>query len=127
LSLITLWSVRRLAASMERRLEGDSPVMQQLPAFARAAAASHELRLRRMGLLDRPSAELPRWRRWSLIVEGYAGKIAATLGRALVRPARAVGLVRARRLTDTYLTDPGLRAPRTEPPDPVDDQPPARA
>jgi hypothetical protein len=124
LSLVTLWAVRRLATAMERRLAGESPVMKQLPAFARAAAASHELRLQRMGLLDRPSAELPRWRRWSLILEGYAGKLAATLAHLISGPARAVGLVRARRLTDTYLTDPALRVPATEP---TDDQPAARA
>jgi hypothetical protein len=123
LSLVTLWSVRRLGAAMERRLPSDSPVMKQLPAFARAAAASHELRLQRMGLLDRPTAALPRWRWLSLVVEGYLGKLAATLGRALIGPARAVGLVRARRLTDTYLTDPALRAPASEP---SDDQPSAR-
>ena len=107
---------------MERRLPGESPVMKHLPAFALAAAASHELRLQRMGLLDRPTAELSRWRWLSLVVEGYAGKIAATLARVVIAPARAVGLVRARRLTDTYLTDPALHVPI----DPVDDQPPAR-
>ena len=122
LSLITLWSVRRLARTMERRLPGESPVMKHLPAFALAAAASHELRLQRMGLLDRPTAELSRWRWLSLVVEGYAGKIAATLARVVIGPARAVGLVRARRLTDTYLTDPALHVPI----DPLDDQPPAR-
>jgi hypothetical protein len=114
-NILSLWSVRRLGASMERTFgSGPSPVMRQLPGFARAVAASHELRLRRMGLLDRPLAEVPAWRQLLLVAEAHAGKL---LGRAFslaTSPLRALGLLRRRRLTDVYLGDPDLRRPQTE-------------
>ena len=73
LSLVSLWATRRLSAAMARRLRGDSPILSQLPAFARAVADSHELRLRRMGLLDRPLTALPVSRQLLLVAEAYGG------------------------------------------------------
>jgi hypothetical protein len=110
LSLVSLWGVRRLAAAMERRMPSSSPVVAQLAAFTRSAAASHELRLQRMGLLDRPCGELPRGRMALLVLEGYLGRTAAALLSLVLRPLRWLGLRRGRRLTDVYLEDPGLHA-----------------
>jgi hypothetical protein len=117
LSLVSLWATRRLAAAMARRLPaspgstpGDSPILRQLPAFARAVADSHALRLRRMGLVDRPLVELGRARQLLLVAEAYAGKALAALASIFVRPLRALGVIPRRRLTDTYLADPALRA-----------------
>ena len=92
-SLVSLWAVRRLAAAMEKRLPSRSPVVGQLAAFTRSAAASHELRLRRMGQLDRPCAELPPLRQGLLVLEAYLGKAgAAIFSFAVVRPLRWLGL-----------------------------------
>jgi hypothetical protein len=110
LSLVSLWAVRRLARAMETRLPGDSPVMRQLPALARAVAAGHELRLARMGVLDRPLAELGAARQLALVVEGQAGRALGALAALALAPLRLLGLVRRRRITDTYLADPNLRA-----------------
>src|SRR5262249_12998208 len=67
LSLVSMWAVRRLARYMERRLsrgrlEGEDP-MKYLPAFLDHANACAELRLQRIGVLDRPLAELSGIRR----------------------------------------------------------------
>jgi hypothetical protein len=113
-NILSLWSVQRLGASMERTFgNGPSAVMRQLPGFARAVAASHELRLRRMGLLDQPLAQVPAWRQLLAVAEGHTGKL---LGRAfslVASPLRALGLLRRRRLTDVYLADPDLRRLQT--------------
>ena len=112
LNVSSVWAVQRLGASMERMFgDGAAPVMRKLPAFARAVAAAHELRLRRTGLLDRPLAAVPVWRQLLLMAEAHAGKL---LGRALAlaaAPLRALGLAPRRRLTDVYLTDPALLRP----------------
>src|SRR5262249_40624852 len=74
-NILSVWAVRRVGSSMERTLGNEpSAVMRQLPAFARAVAASHELRLQRMGLLDRPLAQVPRWRQLLLVAEAQAAK-----------------------------------------------------
>jgi hypothetical protein len=110
LNLVSLWAVRRLGAWMERAFaEGASPVMRQLPAFAHAVAASHELRLRRMGLLDRPLADVPAGRQLLLVAEAHGAKLLDRAAALLAAPLRALGVARTRRLTDTYLTDPALR------------------
>jgi hypothetical protein len=111
LSLVTLWATRRLATAMRSRLPGGSPIMERLPAFAEAVARSHELRLSRMGLLDGPLDTLPRRRQLRLVAEAYLGRTLGLLASILTRPLRAVGLLPRRRLTDTYLGDPALRAP----------------
>jgi len=115
LNLVSLWAVRRLAAAMERRMPAGSPVAARLADFTRSAAASHELRLRRMGLLDRPRAELPGWRQGMLVAEAYLGKAGAGLLSLLaLRPLRWLGILRRHRLTDVYLADPALQASAPE-------------
>jgi hypothetical protein len=75
-------------------------------AFAEHAAACGELRLRRMGIVDRPLAELSGTAKLAAIAAAYGGSL-------LSFPAR---LWPRKRLTDTYLTDPAVRAlsPRQE-------------
>jgi hypothetical protein len=117
LNIASLWAVRRLGGSMERRFATSlSAVMRQLPAFARAVASTHELRLRRMGLLDRSLAEMPVWRQIALVAEAHAGKLFGRAARLLATPLRALGVLPRRRLTDVYLADPALLRPAT--PDP---------
>ena len=115
LSLVSLWATRRLATAMQRRLPGHSPVARRLPAFANAVAQSHELRVLRMGLVDRPLGALPRWRKLLLVAEAYAGKALAALGSLARGPLQNLGILPRRRLTDTYLRDPSLRGPLSPP------------
>jgi bacterioferritin (cytochrome b1) len=104
LSLVWMWGVRRLAAFMSGRLP-DHPVLRRLPDFLGLALSCSETRLLRMGVLDRPLSELGKVHRSALIAEAYARKSASSAwGRV-----RALPLLRAKRLTETYLDDPALR------------------
>ncbi|MFQ5601424.1 MAG: ferritin-like domain-containing protein [Candidatus Krumholzibacteriia bacterium] len=97
MSLVSLMAVRRLAASMGRRMQRQHPVWRQLPGFARHTAAVSELRLRRMGVLDTPLSAMPRRRLWGLMARGLAARAVSPL-----RPSRN------RLLTRTYLDDPQI-------------------
>jgi bacterioferritin (cytochrome b1) len=118
LALVSMWGVRRLARYMERRLSkgpiaggdgapaGDHPVMKHLPAFLDHANACAELRLRRIGVLDRPLAELSGARRAALIAEAYGGKLLGGVASLITLPLRLLPLwPKKKRLTDTYLRD----------------------
>jgi bacterioferritin (cytochrome b1) len=99
LSLVSILAVRQLARHLHRLVPGDHPVTRRLPDFLRATLGASELRLTRMGLLDRPLAEITWAEQGRLIAGAYAQKALERL-----RPPR-----RPRRLTDTYLEDPALR------------------
>jgi bacterioferritin (cytochrome b1) len=125
LALVSMWGVRRLARYMERRLskglpppgsdgdarpraarEPDHPVLQHLPAFLDHANACAELRLQRIGVLDRPLAELSGPRRALLVAEAYGGKLLGGLASLIALPLRLLPLwPKKKRLTDTYLRD----------------------
>src|SRR5882762_1060098 len=75
LSLVSMWGVRRLARYMENRLPADARILKHLPKFLEHANVCAELRLRRIGLLDRPLAEVSRAKRAALVVEAYGGKL----------------------------------------------------
>ena len=80
--------------------------MKHLPAFLDHANRCAELRLRRIGVLDRPLAELSRGRRALLVAEAYGGKLAGALGSLITLPLRILPLwPKKKRLTDTYLKD----------------------
>jgi hypothetical protein len=105
MSLASLWVMQRLAASMGRRLCAEHPVWRQLPGFARHTVAVSELRLRRMGILDVPLAELSRATR-------LRSATAAFLSRALA----SLVLRRRPALTRTYLEDRVVARPAPPPP-----------
>ena len=106
MSLVSLVAMRRLAGTLGRRSDPSHPVWRQLPAFARHTAAVSELRLMRLGLLDRPLSEMPR--------AHFARHLAAGLAGRALAPLR---LSRQRLLTSTYLQDPSIsRAPAGGPP-----------
>jgi bacterioferritin (cytochrome b1) len=116
LSLVSMWGVRRLARFMENRLPtsgGSAPgspqvneVMKHLPAFLAHANVCAELRLRRIGVLDRPLAELSAARRALLVAEAYGGKLLGGLVSLVTFPLRVLPLwPKKKRLTDTYLRD----------------------
>jgi hypothetical protein len=109
-----MWGVRRLARFMENRLPTSggpgSPqvneVMKHLPAFLAHANVCAELRLRRIGVLDRPLAELSAGKRALLVAEAYGGKLLGGLVSLVTFPLRVLPLwPKKKRLTDTYLRD----------------------
>jgi hypothetical protein len=110
LNLVSMWGVRRLAKFMAKRLPQDHPVLSQLTRFLDKTNQCAELRMRRMGLIDRPLADYGTVRRAALVAEAYAGKAIGGLAGLVVSLARLIPLVpKRRRLTETYLDDPALR------------------
>ncbi len=107
LSLVSMWAVTRLARFMQSRLPADHEVLRHLPAFLAHTNRCAELRMRRIGLLDRPLAELGAGARAALVAEAYGGKALEGLGRLVTLPLRLLPIwPKQRRLTDTYLADP---------------------
>jgi hypothetical protein len=96
LNLVWRFGVQRLASFMNTRWPAH-PVLDQMPRFLTLALDCNELRLRRMGVLDRPLAELSLGKRAALVAEAQAAKLVPTWKRK-------------RRLTDTYLNDPTVLA-----------------
>lgn len=106
LSLVSMWGVSRLAGFMRKRLPAEHPVLKHLPAFLAHANHCAELRLRRIGVLDTPLAEVSGAKRAALVAEAYGGKLLGGLGGLVVSAVRMLPFVpKRRRLTDTYLSD----------------------
>ena len=97
LALVSNWGVRRLGRFMQQRLPQGHPVLQQLPAFLEQTVRCAELRLTRMGIVDRPLAELSGLHKAAAVASAYAGGL-------LRAPFRL--LKRKKRLTQIYLSDP---------------------
>ena len=107
LSLVSMWGVTRLAGFMQKRLPADHEVLTRMPEFLALSNRCAETRLRRMGVLDRPLAELGRARRAALIAEAYGGKLLGGLGSVVTGVLRLLPFwPKRKRLTDTYLSDP---------------------
>jgi hypothetical protein len=104
LSVVWMFGVRQLARFVEKRLP-PHPVLARMPEFLAMALRGNELRLQRMGLLDRPLSELSAASKTALVAEAYARKSGAS---ALSR-LRALRPGGKRRLTETYLDDPQIR------------------
>ena len=106
LSLVSMWGVRRIASFIEKRLPADHVVLKHLPAFLAHANRCAELRLLRIGVIDRPLAELSGARRAALVVEAYGGKALGGLGSLLMSLPRLLPFwPKRKRLTDNYLQD----------------------
>jgi bacterioferritin (cytochrome b1) len=107
LSLVSMWGVRRLARYMGKRMPAEHPVLRHLPAFLALSNECAEKRLQRIGILDRPLAELGTLRRAALVVEAYGGKALGGLLSLVTLPLRLLPFwPRKKRLTDIYLDDP---------------------
>lgn len=104
LSLVWMWGVRRLAHFMQSRLP-DQQALRRLPDFLALTLACSETRLQRMGVLDRPLAQLGTAHKSALIAEAYARKG----GDSALKLLRVPELRGKKRLTDTYLDDPAVR------------------
>jgi bacterioferritin (cytochrome b1) len=110
LNLVSMWGVKRLAGFMSKRLAPEHPVLSLVPRFLDKTLECGELRMRRMGLLDRPLAEIGTMQRAALVAEAYGGKLLGALGRLLTLPLRLLPFwPKKKRLTDTYLADPAVR------------------
>jgi hypothetical protein len=113
LALVSIWGVGRLEAFMKSRLPMDHPTLQKLPALVQHSVRIAELRLMRIGLIDRPLSSVSTLRKAGYVAEAYLGKLfggllSFLLG-ILLWPFRLVGLFRPKRLTETYLDDPIIR------------------
>ncbi len=108
LSLVSMWGVSKIAGYMEKKLPADHVVLKHLPAFLAHANKCAELRLRRIGVLERPLAELSGAKRKLLVAEAYGGKLLGGLGSLLTFPIRLLPWFKKKRVTDTYLTDPHI-------------------
>jgi hypothetical protein len=105
LSLVWMWGVQRLAGFMQKRLPAQ-PVLSRLPEFLALALRCNEIRLQRMGVLQGPLGALSPMQKSALVAEAYARKGGATARKL----ANAVSLRGKKRLTETYLNDPAVRA-----------------
>lgn len=112
LSLVSLWGVHRLAGFMRSRLPADHPALKQLPDFVEHCVKCAELRLQRMGLLDRPLSELGGVQRAALVAEAYAGKAVGGVLEGVAAPVRLLPRFARKKLTDTYLSDPMVKQRR---------------
>jgi hypothetical protein len=109
LALVSLWGVSKLEAFMRKRLPMDHPALKQLPELVRHSVRMAELRFQRIGLIDRPIAELGTAKRLLLVAEAYGGKALGALLSLVLLPLRLLGFFKAKRLTETYLRDPLIR------------------
>src|SRR5688572_24134405 len=124
LSLVSMWGVRRLASFMGKRMPKDHPVLKFLPEFLALSNKCAETRLRRIGVLDRPLAEMGTLKRAALVAEAYGGKALGGLFSLVTLPLRILPPFRKKRLTDTYLTDPKIVGYQALPPGQLPDPEP---
>ena len=120
LSLVSMWGVRRLASYMGKRMPADHPVLKFLPQFLALSNKCAETRLRRIGVLDRPLAEMGTLKRAALVAEAYGGKALGGLLSLVTLPLRLLPFwPKKKRLTDTYLRDAHVTGflPSGPPPD----------
>lgn len=124
LSLVSMWGVRKLAGYIGKRTSqgkdgAPHPVMRHLAAFLALSNQCAETRLRRIGVLDRPLAELGTFKRFLLVAEAYGGKALGGLLSLVTLPLRLLPFwPKKKRLTDIYLQDPhvaGYTLPSGEP------------
>jgi hypothetical protein len=105
LALVWMWGVRRIAQFMQSRLPTHE-TLRHMPDFLGLTLACSEQRLLRMGVLERPLAELSTAHKAALVSEAYARKS----GDSVLKLLRVPDLRGKKRLTDTYLQDPAVRA-----------------
>ncbi|MEJ7599265.1 MAG: ferritin-like domain-containing protein [Kofleriaceae bacterium] len=109
LSLVSMWGVKRLARYMAKRMPKDHPVLAFLPAFLDHANRCAEIRLRRIGVLDRPLEDISAAKRALLVTEAYGGKLIGGIASLVTLPIRLLPFFpKRKRLTDTYLADPHI-------------------
>jgi 1,2-phenylacetyl-CoA epoxidase catalytic subunit len=106
LNLVSMWSVNRLAKFVEKKIEKDHPLAESLPGFLTYVAKTAELRMQRVGLIDRPLSEYSKAKLASYVAYSYGHKGVSKVfsyGKSLLP---FVGT--PERLTDNYLGDSAL-------------------
>ncbi len=98
LTLVAMLGVRAIARYTGKRY-GDHAVLRQMPAFLAHSNSVTELRLRRLGIIDRPLASLGRAERTSLMAKAGASRYARVLNPLRRKPVP---------LTKSYLHDPSI-------------------
>lgn len=104
-NLIWMWGVGQLSSYIDKQLPQAHPVLSQVKAFLAHALRCSELRLVRMGMVDRPLSELSKSAKAKYLFAALRGKVTHGATRLFRRPTR---------LTDLYLSDPYLRRLLTE-------------
>jgi bacterioferritin (cytochrome b1) len=125
LSLVSMWGVRRLAGYIHKKVPADHVVLKHLPAFLEHANKCAEIRLRRIGVLERPLAEISGAKRAALVAEAYGGKLLGGLASLVALPLKLLPWFRRKRVTDTYLADPHVTGYQLPAGDPAAAQPEA--
>lgn len=97
LSLWSLLGIDVLARAVARRSPEGHPILEQFPTFLRRVRGSTELRLERLGLLEKPVSEI-----------GFLARSGKMGCAALGHMARRLWPGRRQRLTKTYLVDSRL-------------------
>jgi bacterioferritin (cytochrome b1) len=110
LNLVSIWAVRRLGRFMQKRLPQDHPLLSQLPEFLEHTNRCADLRLQRLGLLDRPLSELGFFTRMLRVSEAYGFKIPGAIAGLIKAPFKLLARpFRTKKLTSTYLDDDYIR------------------
>jgi hypothetical protein len=99
LALWSLLGVSALARALEGMREREHPVLRRLPTFLRHVRATTELRLERLGVVERSLSSIPFASRWSKMLASAAG-----------HGVRRIWPSRRSLLTRTYLSDDRLRS-----------------
>jgi hypothetical protein len=102
LALWSLFGVSVLARAVARKSVGEHPVLVRLPEFLRHVRATTELRLQRLGLIEREVTSIPIAARWSKMLTSAAE-----------HGVRRIWPFKRSLLTRTYLSDDRLRAERS--------------
>ena len=105
-AVVTSLAVARVESYMKKHLPQDHPVLRQLPAFTRHSLRMMELRLMRIGLIDAPLSSLSAVARARLVASAFAGKAVSGILKTALGP---FGYAKRSRLTESYLSDPGVR------------------
>lgn len=99
LALVSGFAVEQLAKGMARLAPSSHPVLKQMPGFLQKTLQANELRMQRLGILQRPLAETPLSTKLHAVTSAYGWKLAhALIGRA------------PKKLTETYLDDAHVQA-----------------
>jgi hypothetical protein len=109
-NLVWIWGVERLADYVEAHLPKDHAVLAQLRPFLAHALRCAETRLMRLGLCEVPPSSLSATTKLALVAGLGARKLGHGGLSALSWPLRWLPVGQRKRLTDTYLEDPAVRA-----------------
>jgi len=100
LHLLSLWAIKRFEKWIAKRVNMNHPVMKQLPEYLDKIIATTELRLTRLGMLQKPLSQMGRMEKFGAICRSLTWKF----GRKFL----PWNWFAKKRLTDVYMGDPYL-------------------